>query len=136
VGRHKTRITSIGDAGPEWRLRYRCEWGLVVGSRVRRLRQNRGLRLVDLAQRVTRPDGGNYSIGFVSRLERGWASPPLWVYIRIAEELATEPGLLLGPDAAGRPATEAELMLLSVLRELGMTPEEAIARLARSFAPR
>ena len=129
VGRHLTNIFSIGDAGPEWNRRYRCEWGEVVGGRVRRLRQLHGLTLARMAASFHRPDGGHYSPGFLSRLERDWASPPLWVYIVLAELFAVAPGRLLGPDDVAMEISEAEVTLLRLLRRLGIDPDEAIARL-------
>jgi transcriptional regulator with XRE-family HTH domain len=131
MGRHVTRIRSVGDAGPEWSRRYRCEWGEVVGGRVRRLRRAHGLTLARLAGIFHRPDGGHYSPGFLSRLERGWASPPLWVYVVLAERFDVAPGRLLGPDHVAMEISEAEVTLLRLLRRLRMEPDEAIARLAR-----
>jgi hypothetical protein len=131
VGRHLTGILSVGDAGPEWSRRYRCEWGEVVGGRVRRLRAAQGLSLVQVTGSFQRPDGGHYSPGFLSRLERGWASPPLWVYVVLAERFEVEPGRLLGPDHVATEVNEAELTLLRVLRRLGIEPDEAIVRLVR-----
>jgi transcriptional regulator with XRE-family HTH domain len=131
VGRHLTSILSLGDAGPEWSRRYRCEWGEVVGGRVRRLRTAQGLSLARMVAGFQRPDGGHYSPGFLSRLERGWASPPLWVYIVLAERFGVEPGRLLGPDHVATEVSEAELTLLRVLRRLGIEPDEAITRLVR-----
>src|SRR5215211_7035067 len=63
MGRHLTRILSVGDAGPEWSRRYRCEWGEVVGGRVRRLREAYGLSLARMVGTFQRPDGGHYSPG-------------------------------------------------------------------------
>jgi transcriptional regulator with XRE-family HTH domain len=131
MGRHLTGILSVGDAGPEWNRRYRCEWGEVVGGRVRRLRNGRGLSLAQMAGSFQRPDGGHYSPGFLSRLERGWASPPLWVYVVLAERFGVEPGRLLGPDHVATNVSEAELTLLRLLRRLRIEPDEAIARLVR-----
>jgi hypothetical protein len=53
---------------------YYVEWGVVMGDRIGRLRQDRHWALKDLAQRVPKPDGGGYSIGYFSRLERGWGN--------------------------------------------------------------
>lgn len=131
MGRHLTRILSVGDAGPEWNRRYRCEWGEVVGGRVRRLRKAHGLTLARTAGLFHRPDGGHYSPGFLSRLERGWASPPLWVYVALAERFDVEPGRLLGLDHVAMEISEAEVTLLRLLRRLHIEPDEAIARLAR-----
>src|SRR5215211_3442055 len=132
MGRHLTRILSVGDAGPEWSRRYRCEWGEVVGGRVRRLREAYGLSLARMVGTFQRPDGGHYSPGFLSRLERGWASPPLWVYIVLAERFDVAPGRLLGPDDVAMEISEAEVTLLRLLRRLRIEPDEAIARLVRA----
>lgn len=122
-------MASFGENHRDWTTRYRCEWGLIVGTRVRRLRENRKMMLRDLAGEIYRSNGIPYSSGFVSRLERGWASPPLWVYIRIAEIFEVEAGDLLGRDGVESPVSEAELTLVRVLREVGLSPEAAIARL-------
>jgi transcriptional regulator with XRE-family HTH domain len=111
---------------------YWCEWGVVVGDRVRRLRQDRNLRLADLAALVDKPDGGHYSLGFFSRLERGWASGPLAAYENIAHAFEIEPGRLLGPTDAQQDATEAEMTLIRVLRQMRIRPHDAIARLVRA----
>jgi transcriptional regulator with XRE-family HTH domain len=102
---------------------------MVVGGRIRRLRQREEMTLYGLAEQIFRPDGGRYSAGFFSRLERGWASPPLWVYVVIAERFGVEPARLLGPDDAYKPVGEGEMTLVRTLRRVGMSPEEAIARL-------
>ena len=129
---------SSQEAGPSWRSTYRCEWGEVVGRRVRTLRQRREMLIWQLAEQLRRADGRPYSASFVSRLERGWASPPLWAYIRLADIFEVAPGELLGTDGVERPVTDAELTLVRVVRRLGLAPEEAIARLseARPAAPR
>ncbi len=104
---------------------------MVVGRRVRSLRQRDGMVIHELAQRLRRADGRPYSPSFVSRLERGWASPALWSYIQLAHLFGVAPGELLGQDGVERPISEGELTLVRVLRPLGVSPEEAIARLAR-----
>lgn len=119
-----------GDPGPAWDGRYRCEWGQVVGRRVRVLRQNAGLRIFDLAADIRRADGRPYSASFVSRLERGWASPPLYVYCLLAARFEVAAGELLGSEGVERALDDAELTLVRVIRRLGLTPEDAIARLA------
>ena len=119
-----------GDPGPAWHRRYRCEWGEVVGRRVRVLRQHAGLYIHELATELRRADGRPYSASFVSRLERGWASPPLWVYCLLAARFEVAPGELLGSEGVERAVDDAELTLVRVLRRIGMSPEEALARLA------
>lgn len=77
---------------------YYCEWGMVVGGRIRRRRREREMTLQDLTEEIHRPEGGRHSIGYLSRLERGSASAPLYTYVAIAEALDVDAGLLLGPD--------------------------------------
>ena len=108
---------------------YHCEWGAVVGDRVRRLRRDRDMRLIDLAEAVHKPEGGHYSPGYFSRLERGWASAPLYTYLAIADALDVDPGVLLGPDSASFDTSESEVMLLRALRGLRIGPHEAVAAL-------
>jgi transcriptional regulator with XRE-family HTH domain len=109
---------------------YNCEWGFIVGDRIRRLRRARDWSLVDLCQAVEKPDGGQYTPSFFSRLERGWASGPLATYVNVAFQLGVEPGRLLGPDAAQLEASESEMTLIRLIRRMGLAPDEAIARLA------
>jgi transcriptional regulator with XRE-family HTH domain len=123
------------EAGPVWASRYRCEWGQVVGRRVRVLRQQRGLLIWQLAAKLYRADGKPYSPSFVSRLERGWASAPLWVYIRLADLFAVTPGELLGENGVERLVSDAELTMVRVARQLGLSPEEAIAQMTKPRAP-
>src|SRR5438270_7598638 len=113
MGRKPTRMHSLqtgyrpGYNGDDWMTPYWIEWGVVVGDRIRRLRRDAGMRLYDLARAVHKPEGGGYSAGYFSRLERGWATAPLYVYVAIAEVLEVAPGRLLGPDAAQLEVTEA-----------------------------
>ena len=99
---------------------------------MRRLREGHGLTLARTAASFYRYDGGHYSAGFLSRLERGWASPPLWVYIVLAELFAVAPGRLLGMDHVAMEISEAEVTLLRLLRRLRVEPDEAIARFLRA----
>lgn len=85
----------------------------------------------ELAERLLRADGLPYSPSFVSRLERGWASPSLWSYIQVAEIFEVPPGRLLGPEEMDGAVTEPELSLVRVVRRLGLEPEAAIVRLVR-----
>jgi transcriptional regulator with XRE-family HTH domain len=110
---------------------YHCEWGVIVGDRIRRLRRDRDMTLYELCAAVDKPDGGHYTAGFFSRLERGWASGPLVTYVEVAAQFGIEPGRLLGPDDAQREVTQAEMTLISVLRQMRLPPDEAIVRLAR-----
>lgn len=67
--------------------------------------------------------------GYFSRIERGWASAPLYTYLAIADVLELQPGVLLGPDEAQRRTSGAEEVLLGLLRRKGISAEDAIARL-------
>ena len=86
-----------------WRHPYYDEWGAVVGDRVRRLRQERRWTLNDLAGAVPKPEGGAYSGGFFSRLERGWTSAPLYVYVHIAARSASAPARCSVPTTSRSP---------------------------------
>jgi transcriptional regulator with XRE-family HTH domain len=135
MGRHRiyTNRLSHGFAGgPRWRDPYHCEWAIVVGDRIRRLRNDRRLTLAQLCGLVYKPEGGHYSAGYLSRIERGWASAPLYVYLAIADVLEVQPGRLLGPDDATRPVSEGELTLVRFARRLDLSPDEAIAMLAKA----
>ena len=68
---------------------------------------------------MRKPEGGVYSGGYFSRLERGWASAPLYVYLAIAVTLGVEPGWLLGEDAVGRETTAPERALLGFVKTRG-----------------
>ncbi len=64
-------------------------------------------------------------------MERGWTSPPLYVYLRIAEALELRPGELLGLETFDRELSPEQLLLVKVVEEMGLSAEEAIARLAQ-----
>jgi transcriptional regulator with XRE-family HTH domain len=115
--------------GPRFNDPYFCEWSLVVGERLRRLRTARQMTLKELSELTVKPEGGGYSLGYLSRIERGWASAPLYVYLALAAALGVEPGPLLGPDDVERPVSEAEMTLVRILRRLDLAPDEAIAEL-------
>src|SRR4051794_15783188 len=117
-------------AGP-----YYCDWGMVVGGRIRRRRREREMTLQDLTEEIHRPEGGRHSIGYLSRLERGSASAPLYPYVAIAEALDVDAGLLLGPDPSLLDASGAEQTLLHYLRGAGIEPHEAILRLSGCGSP-
>jgi transcriptional regulator with XRE-family HTH domain len=109
-----------------------CEWGAVIGGRVRRLRRQRRMTLGTLGRALARPDGSCFTAGFVSRLERGRSAAALYVYLAIADVLEVDPGVLLGPEAAAMEVSEAEAVLLRWLRGRGLEPHEAILRLSGS----
>jgi transcriptional regulator with XRE-family HTH domain len=103
----------------------------LIGSRLLRLRQGRGLSQSQVRHSVRRPRGEPYSQSLISRL-RGYANAPVYVYIHFAEAFDLAPELLLGPDDALNPVPEAEMTLLRVLRRLSIRPDEALARIAAS----
>ena len=132
MGRNRLYNRGLASAyrgGPRWPDPYHCAWGAVVGDRIRRLRQSRTMTLYDLTRAVRKPEGGHYSPGYFSRLERGWASAPLYTYLAIADAFDIDPGVLLGPDAATLETSESEAMLLRCLRGLKIEPHEAMLRL-------
>jgi transcriptional regulator with XRE-family HTH domain len=116
-----------------WKSPYYCEWGKVVGDRVRRLRRAHGLTLVQFTDRVWKPEAGRYSQGYFSRLERGFANAPLYVYLSVAAALGIEPGVLLGPDEAGRTVSTREMTLIRLMRRLEIEPEDLLELLARGL---
>ncbi len=73
---------------------------------------------------------GAREVDVVSRLERGFASPPLYAYVRTAEALGVAPGVLLVLDGLDHPVSDAEVAVVKIMRRLALTPDEAIARLA------
>src|SRR3954447_11795763 len=105
-----------------------CEWGAVIGGRIRRLRRRRRATLRQLGQALRRPDGRCYSVGFVSRLERGRASAPLYVHLAIADALEAAAGVLVGPESELLDFPEAERPLVRTLRDVSIAPHEALAR--------
>jgi transcriptional regulator with XRE-family HTH domain len=152
MGRHRLNYSIVNDARrlaldgrgrpipatPEMLLS--TEYSKMVGRRIRHLRRGFEWTQAQVLDLVTNPRGGRYSVGLLSRMERGWANPPLYAYIHIAEALGIDPAELMGPRAgdAGEsveverdPAqpSEAERMLLGALREAGITPEVAVARI-------
>ena len=102
----------------------------LVGLRVRRMRQARDWTQRELLARISWPRGGRYSSGLLTRVENGYANPPIFVYVHVAEALETEPEVLMGHEDLQRPVAEAELRLLRYLRAVGMEPHEALARLS------
>jgi transcriptional regulator with XRE-family HTH domain len=131
MGRHQTNVHMYRRPGsPRWSDPYYREWAVVIGERIRRLRTERGWRLHELAGRVPKPEGGYYSVGYFSRLERGWGNAPLYVYIVVAEVFEVQPGVLFGPDEVQRGLTPEQGVLLQFLESAGIHPGEAIARLS------
>jgi transcriptional regulator with XRE-family HTH domain len=121
--------------GSGWIDRNRCEWTIVVGDRIRRLRRDRDLTLVELSWKVEKPNGKTYSPGYLSKIERGWANAPLSTYLAIATGLAVAPWRLLGPEEVQKEVTDAELTLIQFLRYVDLPPHEALARLTGESGP-
>lgn len=108
---------------------YICDWSVLVGQRIRRVRRERDMSLKELGLQMAKPGGGSYSPSHVSRVERGWSSSPLYAYLVIAAVLDLEPGKLLGPDACAYDVSEEEAVLLRCVKSLGLEPHEAILRI-------
>lgn len=105
------------------------DYSRLVGGRIRRLRQGQGLTQAELVDLIENPRGGRYSTGLLSRMERGWANPPLYAYIHVAEALGVDPTELLGPaEGEGLPSA-AQRTLLEALERAEVSPEEALGRL-------
>lgn len=115
--------------GPHARDPAYHEWAVVIGNRVRRLRRSREWTLSDMSLAVHKPEGGQYSPAYFSRLERGWASSPLYVYLAVASALEVEPGWLLGMDDVEKEVSDGEMTLIRCLRKLRIAPDEALVRL-------
>lgn len=113
---------------------YLCEWSVIVGQRIRRLREQRGLTLGQVALAMEKPEGGHYSPGYISRIERGWASATFYAYLSIAAALDVEPANLLGPDPGAEALSEGDAMLLRCVAALGLEPHEAILRVSAGQA--
>lgn len=102
----------------------------LIGLRVRRLRQAHGWTQRELIHRIERPRGGRYSAGLITRVENGFANPPMFVYVHLAEVLGLEPEELMGREDLQRSVSESEMTLLRYLRAVGIEPHEALARVA------
>ena len=143
VGRHRLTIERWNrqiepDDAPEerWELFYKTPYTELIGSRLRRLREGRGLSQNRVRHSVKRPRGGPYSQSLISRIERGYANAPIYVYTHFAEAFELAPEVLLGPDDALKPVAEAEMTLLRVLRRLSISPDEALARVTANASSR
>jgi transcriptional regulator with XRE-family HTH domain len=108
---------------------FRTPYTELVGLRLKRLRESRGLTQNAARHGVRRPNGAPYSQGLLSRLEKGYGNAPLYVYIHFAEVYGVDPGRLMGSDEAQKPITEAEMTLVRYLRRAEISADEAIARL-------
>ncbi|MGH2955702.1 MAG: hypothetical protein ACRDL6_01745 [Solirubrobacterales bacterium] len=85
-------------------------------------------------ERVRRPNGQRYSPAFLSRIEAGYANSPLYAYIHLAEGYDLDVARVLGHEEPEKPVGEAEMTLIRFLRRLGITPDEAMAGLARRLS--
>lgn len=119
------------DDQTRWELFYRTRYSEMVGARVRRARSGRDLTQKKLLERVEHPRGTRYSKGMLSRIEKGYANSPLYVYVHLAAALELEPGRLMGSDETQKPISEAEMTLIRFLRRVGVKPDAAIAALAQ-----
>lgn len=145
MGRHRLSYDSLVNTGRDvrtprheplpadrWDMAYVTEYTRMVGRRLKRIRDERGLTQGRVMYLVERPDGRNYSRGLLSRIESGYANSPLYVYLHLADFYELDPAAILGPEDDGEGMGEAEMALIEALRRLGISPGEAMARLARS----
>jgi transcriptional regulator with XRE-family HTH domain len=144
VGRHRLRYHWLWNSGRQikstsyeeietlnrWELFYRTPYSEMVGARARRARSSRGITQGALVSKIERPRGGYYSRGLLSRIEKGYANSPLYVYMHIAEALELDPGRLMGSDETQKPISEAEMTLVRFLRRAGISVDEALTLLA------
>jgi transcriptional regulator with XRE-family HTH domain len=116
-------------APERWELLFRNTYTVMLGRRLRRVREAAGLTQAEALKSVRRPNGRSYSVAFLSRIEAGYANSPLYAYLHLAEGYELDVARLLGPEEAEKPVGEAEMTLILLLRRLGITADEAIARL-------
>jgi transcriptional regulator with XRE-family HTH domain len=115
----------------QWERLYRTPYTVMVGRRLRQVREKRKLTQTEALDRAPRPNGRVYSQGFLSRIEAGYANPPLYAYVHLAEAYALDPGRVMGSDEAQKPISEAEMTLIRFLRRSRISPDEALVRLTR-----
>jgi transcriptional regulator with XRE-family HTH domain len=113
-----------------WELFYRTPYSEMVGARLRRTRVGRDLTQARLLEEVQHPRGARYSSGLLSRIEKGYANSPLYVYVHLADALGLDPGRVMGSDETQKPISEAEMTLVRFLRRAAIKPDKAIALLA------
>ncbi len=120
-------------AATAWGMRHKHPHGDLVGLRIRRLRQARGWTQMYMAGRIARPeqDLRPFSPSYLSRVERGYAVAPLWFFCAVADMFGVDAGRLLGPEELEGQIDAEQRLLVDVYERLGITPAEAIARLAR-----
>ena len=119
-------------ATERWEMLHKTPYTVMVGLRLRRIREGRRLTQQHVADSTRKPRGnGYYSQGLLSRIEGGYANAPLYSYIDFADFYELDPARVLGPEEADKPVDEAEMTLIKFLRRTGISVDEAIARLAR-----
>jgi transcriptional regulator with XRE-family HTH domain len=111
-------------------MMHRTAYSYMLGFRLKRLREGRGLTQAHVGRSTRRSGGARYSQGFISRIEAGYTNAPLYAYTDLAEFYEVDAARLMGPEETEKPVGEAEMTLLRFLRRLGVSPDEAMARLA------
>lgn len=111
---------------------HKTPYTLMIGRRLRRIREGRHLTQKAVADQTRKPRGnGFYSQGLLSRIEAGYANAPLYTYVDFANTYQLDPARAMGPEDAEKPVDDAEMTLIKFLRRMGISVDEAIARLAR-----
>jgi transcriptional regulator with XRE-family HTH domain len=119
-------------ATQRWEMLHKTGYTLMLGRRLKRIREGRHLTQQHVADRTRKPRGnGFYSQGLLSRIEAGYANAPLYAYIDFADFYELDPARVMGPEDAEKPVDEAEMALIKFLRRVGISVDEAIARLTR-----
>jgi transcriptional regulator with XRE-family HTH domain len=122
-------------ATERWEMLHKTPYTVMVGLRLRRIREGRRMTQHEVVGKTRKPRGrGFYSQGFLSRLEAGYANAPLYAYVDFANTYELDPARLMGPEDADKKVGDAEMALVRFLRRLGISPDEAMARLARESA--
>ena len=118
-------------APKRWEMLHKTPYTMMIGRRLKRIREGRHLTQREVVTRTRKPRGnGFYSQGLLSRIEAGYANAPLYTYVDFANTYELDPGRVMGPEDAEKPVDEAELTLIKFLRRTGISVDEAIARLA------
>lgn len=80
ANRGETVLTPNGKdlrAGERWEMLHKTPYTLMIGRRLRRIREGRHLTQKAVADRTRKPRGnGFYSQGLLSRIEAGYANAP------------------------------------------------------------
>jgi transcriptional regulator with XRE-family HTH domain len=119
--------------GERWERLHKTPYTRMIGLRLKRIREGRHLTQQHVADNTRKPRGnGFYSQGLLSRIEAGYANAPLYTYIDFANFYELDPARVMGPEDAEKPVDDAEMTLIKFLRNMGISVDEAIARLARS----